>query len=895
MLLLGLLLPALGGAATLVAERITDDNAATHRVGGPDADGGVGDWFLSNGTLCAVVSAPEHESALTPNGGMLVDLGHCGAKDDQWNALQPLVNFARGDAVPVDTITSGVEQDRAWIRTRAIVRGVALETTYSLERRNAKSLGVETRARRVAVGDALFSIGQVILHTSGQVATFHLDRDTPSASRGFRYPEADYRSPTSLYSAIASSDLTVLVGAQGFPPISYGIETVRATRLTPAEGEGEADTDEAVPTLSVTGKHFSLEALLVDAPWIGEATGAPGLTQLAQIPFMDIEDEAEVVFEQRILVGDRADVASITDRIFGYGALVTGTVDDPAARIHVERESGAPLSLVAPDEDGRFALRLPAGPTRFRVVAPGDREVIVPFDVPEYGRPIEPLALEVGPAARIALPPGFVGRLTFLPAEGGDAIRFGDDLLGHWIGEEAVRSGIDAPWLDLGGGTSDPSRAVVPPGRYRVLASRGPEYASLELELEAKPGETTPLVLTPLERVAPTPGWISADYHVHSGESFDSGVPPIRQMAAFAASGSEILVATEHDRVVDPRATLAASGLADRLRVVGGLEATSEYAGGDSPFSTGHLNAYPVQPITRAPRGGAPPMEGRRLRDLLNDLRARPERPFLQMNHPRPDPLGGEGSTYFAHLGVAGEPFDPAKPLSEMPNRVLIEPSPEHGGTDLDFDGIELMNGAWLSRYRETRADWFSLLLQGERLIGLANSDSHALGEQVGLPRTYVAQEDDRLDAFDEAAHLVTLRAGRAWGTTGPLLTLRLGQAGLGELHAGETGELVIRVDAAPWIPIAEWRAYVNGELVHRAPIAAGESARLPLAFATDAFVTVEVEGPAEGRYAEIHPDYVPFAFTNPIFVDADGNGRFDAPGLPDALPTTITNPADPN
>ena len=60
-------------------------------------------------------------------------------------------------------------------------------------------------------------------------------------------------------------------------------------------------------------------------------------------------------------------------------------------------------------------------------------------------------------------------------------------------------------------------------------------------------------------------------------------------------------------------------------------------------------------------------------------------------------------------------------------------------------------------------------------------------------------------------------------------------------------------------------------------------------------FVTVEVEGPAEGRYSEALPGFTPFAFTNPIFVDVDGNGRFDAPGLPEVLPASITNPDQPD
>ena len=77
------------------------------------------------------------------------------------------------------------------------------------------------------------------------------------------------------------------------------------------------------------------------------------------------------------------------------------------------------------------------------------------------------------------------------------------------------------------------------------------------------------------------------------------------------------------------------------------------------------------------------------------------------------------------------------------PNRLLVEPSPNHGGTDLDYHGVELMNGEKMLRYRRTRADWLSLLLQGERIVANANSDSHTLSVIVGLPRTYVAAKDD--------------------------------------------------------------------------------------------------------------------------------------------------------
>ena len=891
-LLLGVLalLPSVTSAeARLVATRITADGFADHHVGGPDADAGVGDWFLSNGTLCAAISDPGHESPLTPNGGALIDLGHCGANDDQWDVLQPMLNLSQSQVVPIREIEAGVETDRAWIRTRALFLGVEIATTYSVDRSDPKVLRVVTEAERVTSGDALFSIGQLLLHAGGQTPVFSLDLGDPDASVGFAHPASDRRSPASLLSALVASDLTVLVGAAGMPPISYGLERVRAVLRSPT-ADPEAAIDAPIGTFSVSGEHFTFMAALTRPPWIGEASGAPSLLQLAQLPWMDVQPGERVLLEQRIHVGDRADVASITDRVFEGTVPVTGRVDDPSTRIHVDRVSGAALTEVRPDEEGRFGLRLAPGTYRLRAVAPGNRSVEQTLVVEPNGGS-DPVSLSMGPPTRIVLPQNFVGRIVFLSEVDGQPVFFGDHGLGHRIGERRVPGALHAPWLPLGGGPEDPESVTLPPGGYRVLASRGPEYELVEVALRAEAGETRRLSLPPLRRVAATPGWIAADLHVHSGASFDSGLPQTRQIAAFVASGAEVLVATEHDRVFDPRPAIARAGLQHELVSITGVEATSTFEGGDAPFSTGHLNAFPLEQIETAHRGGAPRMEGRRLRDVLADLRAKPNAPFVQLNHPRPHEGEAGDDAYFSHLSVAGDPFDPTLPLSTMPNSVLIEASPEHGGTDLDFHGLELMNGPDLLRYRRLRADWLSLLLQGERLVATANSDSHRLGELVGLPRTYVAQRNDSLPAFEPTAFLAALREGRAWGTSGPLVEARLGEAGLGELHRGADGLLQIHVEAPAWVPIREWRAYVNGELVHRAPIKAGETATLPLAFAADAFVTVEVEGRAEGLYRNVLPGFVPLAFTNPIYVDVDGNGRFDAPGLRSPLPSTIRRP----
>ena len=874
--------------AEFVAEQISQKNFATHHVGGPDADAGIGDWFLSNGTLCAAISHAEHESALAPHGGVLIDLGHCGANDDQWAALQPILNLSQSHVIPITEIDAGHDATRAWIRTLSIVAGIEISTTYAVDEAVPTALSVSVRARRISEGDQLFSIGTVILHPTGQTPAFSVLRSDLEQSRGFDYPSSDRNSILSLLGALVASDLTVLVGGDEMPPISYGVAR-SSTSLN------DADAATPLASFSVTGMHFTLLNTLTSPLWFGDRDEAPGALQLVQIPFMDVEPEPEFVHDSRIWIGDRADVASITDQVWVDAPLLNGRVDDPDARIHIDLASGAPVTEIRPDTNGFFSFRLPAGHYRARVVATADRTTSFDFDVAGNTAVQSLPPIRIGSAGSVRLPGKFIGRLVFINENGSGPATFGDDLLDFRVGDLDIPSGLEAPFVNLANSPIDPERVSLAPGRYRVVAVRGPEYEAVEARIEVRMGEQTTLDLKPLRRVAETPGWISADLHVHSGESFDSNLPQPTQIVAFAASGAEVLVAAEHDRIFDPRPAIDRSGVGDQLVSITGVEVTSAFEGGDSPYTTGHLNAFPIDPVSGAYRGGAPTLEGRRLRDALADIRKLERNPFVQLNHPRPGPGEVSDDTYFSHLGVVGEPFDPTLHLTDEPNSDLIEKNPVHAGRDLDYHGVELMNGESLLRYRRVRADWFSLLLQGERIVGTSNSDSHRLGVIVGLPRTYVQLEDAALDEFDEDRFMQSLREGRAMGSTGPFVTAQLDNASLGELHTGASGTLHVKVTAAPWIPVSEWRAYVNGELVHRASITAGEEASLPLAFEQDAFVTVEVEGPAEGLYREALPTFVPFAFTNPIFVDVDGNGRFDAPGLPDDLPTTLTNPDRPD
>ena len=126
--------------AELFAGRLETANVVRWQRGGPDATGGLGDWAVSNGEICAVVADPSHESDLSEHGGSLIDLGRCGIADDQFVLLQPLVNLSRDGILPVEEIRAETGPGEAKLLTRGQGDGLTLETTWSLDRERWRRL-----------------------------------------------------------------------------------------------------------------------------------------------------------------------------------------------------------------------------------------------------------------------------------------------------------------------------------------------------------------------------------------------------------------------------------------------------------------------------------------------------------------------------------------------------------------------------------------------------------------------------------------------------------------------------------------------------------------------------------------------------------------------------------
>lgn len=888
--------PAPAPATDLFAGPVTEANAAARLVGGLAAVGGIGDYALGNGTLCAVVSNPAHPTDLSPSGGFLLDLGHCALGNDQLANLIPLANVDRANVPVVEEVTASFDDREARVTTRARWQGIVFETDYVLDTVDPESLRMETRVERVASGGRLAVVGLLSVHPNASLRAFTFDTTDPRAAVGFDHPPTPSENLRSLLGGLKRSDVQVLVGAEaGGAGISYGIHLESAWR------EDEDGERKDLPHVALNGEPFSLLGVF-SKPFRLGGNGRVGVLQLAQAPLMNLPEDERLQLNHRIHVGARADVASVTDRLFADGPEVTGHVDEPAARLHVSRD-GRPVTHVKPGPDGRFAFRLPtAGSYEVRAVAPGGTEVRLPLEVAADGLALGRIAL--GGTGRALLPRGHAMRLTFLGLDGTPDPRFDDDLIGLRFGGEEVPNSALASYVSLAGSEDDPASVPLSPGRYRVIASRGLEWSVEETTIQVRSGRQTPLTIGIPRRQVETPGWIQADLHVHAGGSFDSSLTYRERIRSFVAQGGEILVATEHDNVVDYQPVVEAMGLADRVRVVPGLEVTAISKTGDVPYTAGHANAWPLPPEPYAHRGGALRSQGVRLRVPIAQLRARGGRRIFQLNHPRMQKDEADDEALFTHLSVAGTGFVPTRPLADSPNHHLVEPDPETGTRDLDYDAVELLNGKTgpdLAYYKRVRADWFSLLLQGERHTGTANSDSHEMRQLVAIPTNYVKAAVDRVDGFDPAAFVDAVLAGALVGSTGPFLSVDLVGAGRSRLagpggtFSGSSGELIVSVAAADWVPVDTLRVYLNGALHESRAIAPGETVRIPLAVSADTFVTVEVQGDPAGeageRYRAVAPGFVPFAFSNPIFLDADGDGVFTAPGLVAPLPATVTDP----
>ena len=859
-------------ASPPVATRLDASNIEALQPGGPDAIAGLDDWVLSNGTLCAAISDVRHESGFVPWGGVLVDLHHCGVADDQWAFQHVLPNLNKDKPLEPKRVETENWKTGAAVVVTSEGDGLELTSRYQLDEARPRQLSIEHELRRTGDGEPVRMFGTLMLHPGRSLTPYSLSMIDREYARGFSHPVVDRDDWSSMIESMIPADVHILVGDSILGEISYGVQALSAELID------ESGAVQALPRFQQTDPTYSTQATLSRQPWLG-GHGKLGLFEFAQSLLMDVRRGETLRFGQRIYLGDRADVASVTDQIY-EGGVLEGSVDTPDAIVHVRDPQGFPLTAVKPDGDRQFRVRLPKKTESAVIVVStpwGNREpraIEVQSDTTSVG------LLHGGGEAFVELPSLAPVRLIFDGIGSTTDPDFNDNLLDFRVNGEVARERQAANYLSLAGTRGDPQIVPLRPGKYRVLATRGMEFGVTETEVSLSPGETLALQIDAPAREVPEMDWLTADFHVHSAPSFDSYIPVEERLREFVAFGSDVLVASEHNRVVDYQNDIERIGLEGRLHVIAGTELTGMSRTPSMPFTHGHASAFPLVVRSREFAGGVPAHERRRLRNLLEGLSLGPGPVLLQLNHPRTsDTLGADqGFSYFDHL-VSGGAYDPELPLTSEVNRSLIERDPLSKRRDLDFDLMEIANGADYEAYQAIRRDWMSLLAQGERIVGSANSDSHGSQQPGAIPQNYVVMAEP----YNESGFIQAVREGRLLGTTGPLLdvyarTPAQGRVEMGETVSGGQLSLHVHVRAASWVPVQQLTVYVNGEARHRIGVSRDEEVEIPLSLPLDSFLIVEVTGEADALYSAVAPGFTPFAFSNPIYVDADADGEWQAP-----------------
>jgi len=210
------------------------------------------------------------------------------------------------------------------------------------------------------------------------------------------------------------------------------------------------------------------------------------------------------------------------------------------------------------------------------------------------------------------------------------------------------------------------------------------------------------------------------------------------------------------------------------------------------------------------------------------------------------------------------------------------------------------MNGPFFSHDKSKNsqviADWLHLLKRGYYFPIMGSSDSHGIDRaEPGYARTYVYYQGEKGNKLDTSALIQAMKKGQSFVSTGPIIEFTVNKTSVpGSTVIVEKRQLDvgIKVQSAPWVSVDEVRIIVNGERKIILPVKAPREQilkfqdRISLNLEYDSYIAIEVLGnetlfpvvQRSTKYDGYECGPFPYALTNPIFVDVDGNGKFDSP-----------------
>lgn len=785
---------------------------------GKEVDAIYGDYLLRNAHLTAVIAQPlatRHANMTTRDvGGCLIDLTVNDAPSDQLAAFYPARKVPYRKVELAASASAGSGEAAALtVRTEPAAGQPVVSTTYRLGKHD-RWLTVETS----------FS------NPHGEPLTISLGDDF----RADGGKEDMVRSPNSTTDYFWLHDR--------YWGQAYGLD---------AQGR----------KLQLNSDARTTQIAYVDERGDARLTLAPGQT---------------VVLTRRIYPGRNvwdvhALAASSPESLVPVRLLVRDGRRQPLPDVRVElfRGNEAYGAAMMP-KDGVLATRLPPGDYRARCTLygnplGGDRPLTVSKDREQIELRIEEynygtLTAAITDADGQPIP----CKVELKPKADGVRLDFGPETA-----EFAVRNLRYTP--------DGRFTQTLPPGRYDVVVSHGPEFDALFLEVEV-PAHGTATLTGKLVRTVDTTGWVSSDFHSHASPSGDNTSSQLGRVLNLVCEHIEFAPCTEHNRVSTYQPHIERLGIGKFISSVEGIELTG------SPLPLNHQNAFPMRYTPHVQDGGGPTTAGN-LEDQIERLALWDDRSekLLQVNHPDVGWMfydkDGDGKPDAGHERAF--PFMDVMEIHPVEHALDLKPTVTLAGN---------------RQYHNTVFRWLQLLNQGFRIYGVVNTDAHYNFHGSGALRNWIQSptDDPREIRYMDMVHAA--EQGRLVMSNGPFLEVWAREVGqtkqvtAGEDLSAPTGRVAlhVRVQCPNWFDVDRVQVLVNGRArpewtftrekhpdAFRSTVVKFDRT-LELSLERDAHLVVitghpglnlaRVFGPVEGNMP-------PAAISNPIFVDVDGQG----------------------
>ena len=413
--------------------------------------------------------------------------------------------------------------------------------------------------------------------------------------------------------------------------------------------------------------------------------------------------------------------------------------------------------------------------------------------------------------------------------------------------------------------------ALLSPGEYQVIISRGPEYDADFQTITVAAGETTSIE-SKLIRSVQTDGWISVDYHSHSSPSGDNTSDQFGRVLNLLAEHIEFAPCTEHNRISTYAPHLKRLKAEEFMATCTGMELTGR------PLPINHQNAFPLHHHPHTQDGGGP--------TTLQNPVAQIERlamwdggseKLIQENHPNLEQI-------WADKDLNGEEDAGFKKMFGFMDVIEVHPPAD----------ILAPPGTKTGQYGNVIQSWLRMINKGYRIPGVVNTDAHYNFHGSGWLRNYVKSSSDSPSDIGTMEMVHESEHGHVIMTTGPYLEVTA-SSGDATAIAGDDLKatdnkvsLKVRVQCPNWFDINRVQVVINGRMSadhnFTRRTTAGKFDNGVVKF--DETIEVELEQDAHIIVATIgdglklgpvmgpdHGEDVPVALTNPIFVDVDGDG----------------------